>query len=259
MNILDKIVETKRRELEKAKAAMPLETLRENISTSERRPFQSLFERPEGALIAEIKPRSPSAGTLIETDSLAVADLYAKSKADIISVLTDKEHCGGDAQLLQEVRARVPQAVLRKDFIIDEYQIYEAKAIGADAILLIVGILDDIALHAMLALARDLAIDTLTEVHDEDEMERAIAAGAPLIGINNRDLKTLSIDLATTERLMKMVPAGVRTISESGIASSADVQRVRAAGVCGVLVGTSILQSDDVLAKIAELKQALSV
>lgn len=258
VNVLDAIVEDKKHELSEAKNRVPLEVLREGIQANfVRRPFQKLFERPEGALIAEIKPRSPSVGTLIESDPLATADVYAQSVADAISVLTDREHFGGSLELLQEVRARVPQAILRKDFLIDEYQLYESRAAHADAVLLIVAILDDAQLHSMLELARKLTLDTLTEVHDERELERALAAKAALIGINNRNLKTLEIDLSTTDRLMTRVPKGQCVISESGIETAEDVKRVRAGGTSGILVGTSILQSGDPLAKIAELKTAL--
>ncbi len=259
MNVLDEIVAAKRLEIEVTKTAHPLEVLVKEAGTlkRERRPFTDLFKGESGALIAEIKPKSPSAGLLIDHSPLETADLYAKSEADAISVLTDSKYFGGSLELLKEVRARAPQAILRKDFIVDEYQVYETFISGADAYLLIANIVSTEKLTALLGLGAALGLDTLTEVHDEADLEKAIEAGAELIGINNRDLKTLEVDLAMTERLMRKVPKGIPVISESGISTPAQVRQVRAWGVRGILVGTSILQSSDPLEKITELKHAL--
>lgn len=258
MNVLDEIIANKRQEIEALKAAVPLGSLKKEAlaAARTRRKFRTLFDLGP-VLIAEIKPKSPSAGELIAQSPLAVADLYAKSGADVISVLTDKKYFDGSLDLLKNVRERVHQAILRKDFIIDEYQVYETVLSGADAFLLIAASLDAASLSRLASLGKELDLGTLVEVHGEKELERALACGADVIGINNRNLKTLAVDLAVTERLAKHVPANRPFISESGIFSSEDVRRVRAAGARGILVGTSILQAADPLAKIDELKQAL--
>ena len=257
-NILDDIVANKRAEIEAAKVARPLESLRAAIDslTSEKRPFKELFKRGD-VLIAEIKPKSPSMGQLILHSPLEVADLYAKSEADAISVLTDEKYFGGSLELLREVRARVPQAILRKDFIVDEYQLYESLLAGADAYLLIAHVLREEELARLLSLGENLGLDALIEVHDVPDLEKALSAGAPIIGINNRDLESLRVDIAVTEQLMKLVPPGMAAVSESGIENAADARRVHGLGVRGILVGTSILQSGDPIGKIKELKQAL--
>lgn len=260
MNVLEEIVKTKRSELEALKAVRPLETLQKEAEgfKAGKRPFRTLFEKGP-VLIAEIKPRSPSAGELIADSPLEIADLYAKSDSDVISVLTDAEYFGGSNDLLKEVRARVPQAILRKDFIIDEYQVYETFLLPADAFLLIASILTENELANLLKLGSSLGLDALVEVHDEKEIEKALRAGAHILGINNRDLKTFSTDIAVTEQLMKKMPKGTYVVSESGIGTPEDVKRVRKCGISGILVGTSVLQSDNPIKKINELKQALTI
>ncbi len=258
MNVLDEIVVKKRAEIAAAKAVRSLELLQKDAENykQQRRPFKALFERGP-ALIAELKPKSPSEGDLVSRPILEIADLYAKSGADAISVLTDKPYFGGSIELLQEVRARVPQAILRKDFIIDEYQVYETLLAGADAFLLIANILSVDELNKLTSIGQALGLDYLVEVHDEAEMEKVLEVGAELIGINNRDLKTLEVSIETTQRLAAMVPPGTFAVSESGIETAADVRRVRGWGARGILVGTSILRSNDPLEKIQELKAAL--
>ena len=196
---------------------------------------------------------------LITEPPLLIADLYAKSSADVVSVLTDKKYFGGEIGLLRQVRSRVPQTILRKDFIIDEYQVYETLLAGADAFLLIANILKVDELIRLIALGKKLGLEALVEVHDKIDVEKVLAAGAEVIGINNRDLQTLQVDLAVTERLAPLISKKIPVISESGIESADHVRRVRKAGVRGILVGTSILQSDDPVEKIHELKQALHV
>lgn len=260
MNVLVEIAETKRREIAALKAARSIESLRKEAENFqlERRPFRALFEKVP-VLIAEIKPRSPTAGELIADSPLEIADMYAKSDADVISVLTDVEYFGGSNELLENVRSRVPQAILRKDFIIDEYQVYETLLLKADAYLLIASILKKGELANLIELGTKLGLDTLVEVHDEEDVTKALGAGAKIIGINNRDLKTFKIDLATTKRLMKKIPKGISVVSESGIATPGDARRMRQCGIGGILVGTSVLQSTDPIQKINELKQALYV
>ncbi|MCE9541200.1 indole-3-glycerol phosphate synthase TrpC [Candidatus Kaiserbacteria bacterium] len=254
MNILDDIVATKRAEVEDAKKRAPLETLVPRPRTSGR--FVFLFETGP-VLIAEIKPKSPSEGALIERSPLDIADLYAKSGADVISVLTDSTYFGGSLALLEDVRAHVPQLLLRKDFIIDPYQVHETAASSADVFLLIASILQTDELRSLRELGESFGLDALIEVHDEADIEKALASGARVIGINNRDLTKMETDLATTERLAHMIPRSIPLVSESGIHQSGDVERVRKAGARGILVGTSILRSENPLEHISELKKSL--
>ena len=261
MNVLDEIVKTKRGEIEVLKKQVSLEDIKEKAEhlagTQAKRPFRKLFDSADKTvLIAEVKPKSPSEGMLTQSP-LEVAELYAKSDADVVSVLTDTPYFGGSLELLKEVRAKVPQAVLRKDFIMDPYQVYETVLSGTDAFLLIASILSIKELRELRLLGKSLDLDILVEVHDEDDLQKALEADADLIGINNRDLKTLKTDLAVTESLMKKMPQNIPVISESGIYTGADAKRVRACGARGVLVGTSILQSPHPLAKIKELKTGL--
>ncbi|MBI5456892.1 indole-3-glycerol phosphate synthase TrpC [Candidatus Kaiserbacteria bacterium] len=260
MSILDEIVATKRAEIEALAKETTIDEMRSAALSHARqrttRPFLSLFEKP--VLIAEIKPRSPSAGALIQSDPLALTESYAKSSADVISVLTDQKYFGGNLQLLKDVRGKVPQTILRKDFLVDPYQIYETTLSGADTYLLIAAALGTEALAHLIAFGASLGMDALVEVHDEKDLHKALEAGAKILGINNRDLKTFNVDLQTTETLMKKVPSSIPVVSESGIETADDVKRVRAAGVRGILVGTSILRSGDPLAKINELKAALA-
>lgn len=254
MNILDEIVATKRIEVEEAKKRAPLSTFTPRVGTAGK--FRALFDKGP-VLIAEVKPKSPSEGALITRSPLDIADLYAKSEADVISVLTDTKYFGGSNALLTGVRARVPQLILRKDFIIDEYQVYETAALGADVFLLMATILDAETLGRLRTLGESLGLESLVEVHDEEDLKKALAAGAKVIGINNRDLTKMKTDIATTERLAPLVPRDIPFVSESGIHEASDVERVRKAGARGILVGTSILRSKDLVAKIAELKKAL--
>ena len=258
MNVLEEIVQAKREEIAIAKEARPQAQLEEEATSfaPTRRSLSALFQQGP-ALIAEIKPKSPSKGQLIGNSALDLADLYAKSDADAVSVLTDERYFGGSIELLKEVRARVHQPVLRKDFIVDEYQVYETLLSGADAFLLIASVLSMEEMTKLMAIGTALGLDYLVEVHDKGDIENAITCGASLLGINNRDLTSLDIDIATTEKLMRYMPKDVPVISESGIESAADVRKVRSWGVRGILVGTSILQSGDPLEKIKELKAAL--
>lgn len=260
MNVLEEIVENKRAEIVELRRTTPLEALAGACRRLQhaRRPFKALFEGRSDVLIAEIKPKSPSAGVLIEKDPLDIANMYGRSAADVVSVLTDNKYFGGTLDLLKQVRARVPQAVLRKDFIIDEYQVYESALAGADALLLIAAILTLEELKRFITLGESLNLDALVEVHGEEEVETAVATGASVIGINNRDLATLKTDLNVTQRLSPLIPSGIPFISESGFETTADIGRIRRLGARGLLVGTSILQSVDPVEKIAELKRALS-
>jgi indole-3-glycerol phosphate synthase len=205
-------------------------------------------------LIAEVKRVSPAKGALNPDLSPAqMARVYAAAGAHALSVLTDEAFFHGSDADLQAARAAVALPVLRKDFVLEAYQVYEARALGADAVLLIAALLDGAALADLHALATALGLAALVEVHDPDEVERALAAGATLVGINNRDLRTFEVDLATTERVRPLLPAGVTVVSESGIATPADVRRVLAAGAHAILVGEALVTAPDPAARVREL------
>jgi indole-3-glycerol phosphate synthase len=266
MSILDTIVEEKQREI----ARLP----RRQVSGAElaaavkargdRRDFLAALRKPRRgliALIAEVKKASPSAGVIRpDFDPVAIARQYEAAGADCLSVLTDEKFFQGSLGYLQEIRAAVKLPLLRKDFIIDERQILEAIECGADAILLIVAILSDAQLKHFHTLAKDAGLAALVEVHDETELDRALAAGAELIGVNNRDLKTFKVDLATTERLAARLfsPSPVThhpslLVAESGIHTRADVERLAHCGAGAVLVGESLMRHADIEAKVREL------
>jgi len=263
-DILTTIVAEKRREVE----ALPpgpvtVERLRAALATrGEPRDFLAALRRPRSgdvALIAEVKKASPSAGVIrADFDPVAIARAYEAAGATCLSVLTDAKFFQGSLEFLRAIRAAVSLPLLRKDFIIDERQILEAVEWGADAILLIAAILDDARLRHFHELARGAGLAALVEVHDAAELDRALALGAPLIGVNNRDLRTFTVDLAATERLaarLRTPPAGreVLLVAESGIHSRADVERLRRAGAGAILVGESLMRHADLAAKTREL------
>ena len=208
------------------------------------------------AVIAEIKRASPSRGVMVgpEFDPAAVAREYETGGAAAVSVLTDSRYFRGDAATLKAVREAVSLPVLRKDFILDTWQVYESRAMSADALWLIVRALEQETLRNLLALTTELGMTALVEVHDETELGRSLDAGATVVGINNRNLDTFSVDLATTEQLAPMVPEGCMVVSESGISSRADVERVRDAGASAILVGESLVTSGDIAGKLRELR-----
>ncbi len=206
------------------------------------------------AVIAEVKKASPSAG-IIATDfnPLSQAREYARGGAHALSVLTDEKYFHGHLSYLKQIREQVDLPLLRKDFIIHELQIYESVIAGADAILLIVASLDEGTLLRLYHQAKSCQLDVLVEVHDMAEMDRALDLGADMIGINNRNLKTFQVDLATTERLAEEIPNDTVAISESGIKTGEDVRRVRACGINAVLVGETLMRAKNVPEKLAEL------
>jgi indole-3-glycerol phosphate synthase len=262
--ILDRIVAAKRYELERRRKQEPLAILRGRLAQAP--PIRSLAQALRGpslGLIAEVKRASPSRGVLrADLDPQALARAYAGSGAAAISVLTEERHFQGSLDDLEAVRAvldgrgdpRPP--LLRKDFLFDAYHLYEARVYGADAVLLIAAILKPKLLTELLALARSLGLDCLVEVHDEQELERALAAGAQVIGINNRDLRTFEVDLALTERLRPLIPEDRVVVAESGVHSRADMQRLRALGVNAVLIGEALVTAGDPAAKLRELLRA---
>ncbi len=255
MNILDTIVAQKRVEIVRLPAA-PLEP------RADRRDFIAAL-RSSGigrvALIAEVKKASPSAGVICPNfDPVRIAKEYEEAGASCLSVLTDEKFFQGSIEYLRQIRAAVKLPLLRKDFIIDARQIAEAIEWGADAILLIVAILTDAQLQEFHTLATQAGLAVLVEVHDETELQRALTAGARLIGVNNRDLKTFKVDLATTERLTAILRSSPRggeivLVAESGIHSRADVERLVRGGAQAILVGESLMRHNDIRAKVSEL------
>jgi indole-3-glycerol phosphate synthase len=252
-NILDKIVATKREEV--AHLLPKLGGIRQAAAgRKDYRDFAGALRREEGvALIAEVKKASPSAGIIAPNfDAIRIARDYEAAGASALSVLTDEKYFQGRIEYLQLIRETVRLPILRKDFIIDELQVYESASRGADAILLIVAILDDRQLRDYRALAEHMSMAALVEVHDERELERALNTGAAIIGINNRDLKSFSVSLATTERLAAMCNDRI-VVAESGIHERADVERVAAAGADAILVGEALMRSKDIAGKVKEL------
>jgi len=235
---------------------MPLKSLLPLLkATRPLRDFHAaLAQFPHVALIAEIKRSSPSAGTLVENfDPVALARAYEKNGARAISVLTEEKHFRGSLDMLSAVSENVEVPVMLKDFVVDEYQIYEARAVGADAVLLIGELLDDSTLERFLQLARSLGLSALVEAFQEDAFARVCRSSARIVGVNNRDLATFRTDLETTCRLAPNVPAGKLLVSESGIRSANDVRRLALCGAKAVLVGESIVTASDVPAKVREL------
>jgi len=259
-DILKKIVEQKRNEVDAARRATPLVELAALIGELEDRPrgFARALADAAGSewtpIIAEVKKGSPSKGVIRpDFDPLTIAETYERNGATCLSVLTDERFFLGHLSFLSLIREQVRLPLLRKDFIFDPYQIYEARVAGADAILLIAAMLDLSQVREFTALARELSMDVLLEVHDERELETALATDCRLIGINNRDLRTFVTDLATTERLSRLVPPDRMVVAESGIEGRTDIVRLLQAGARAFLVGESLMREADIGAKLREL------
>lgn len=253
--VLDKILDHKVEELAARKASVSAEALKSRASNAPPpRDMLAAVRRDTVALIAEVKHASPSKGVLIENfDPVTLGLTYAANGAAAISVLTDAHFFQGHLDYLIAVRNAVDVPVLRKDFVIDPYQVYEGRAAGADAILLIVAALGDAQLADLYALITDLGMAALVEVHNESELERALSIKPALLGVNNRDLRTFDVDLNTTARLATHIPESVTLIAESGIFSAEDVRRMGQVGARAVLVGESLVKSGDIAAKVREL------
>ena len=253
--ILDEIVAEKRQEITRRQTRISLVEFRTRAeSAPEARDFTAALRGDTVALIAEIKPASPSRGEIrANVNPVQLAQLYAENGAAAISVLTDRKYFHGEPNNLKAARVGCEVPLLRKDFIIDEYQVYESRALQADAILLIVRLLDDAQLRDYGALAEALGMAALVEVHAAEELERGLTSGARIIGINNRNLADFSVDLATTERLAPSIPADRIVVGESGVFSRANVERIARAGVDAVLVGEALMRADDIGAQVREL------
>jgi indole-3-glycerol phosphate synthase len=254
--ILDKIVANKRREIEQAKAAKPAGALRDEAGAAPPpRDFFSALAKPGPIrLIAEVKKASPSAGVIRDDfDPVDVAMTYERHGASCLSVLTDAPYFQGSLADLQSVRGAVDLPLLRKDFILDEYQLFEARAAGADAVLLIAECLDDCNLRKLHGLAVEMKMAPLVELYDPENLQRVFDAGATLIGVNNRDLRTFRTDLEHTLRLRDRVPDQCVLVAESGIRTRADVLRLEAAGVDAILVGETLMSSPDIGAAVDSL------
>jgi indole-3-glycerol phosphate synthase len=254
--VLERIVRSTREEVERRKRELPQPKLegRTLLGPGERR-LMGALSAPGIGVIAEFKRRSPSAGTLRETpDVKEMVSAYARGGASALSVLTEGPNFDGSLADLRVAREACDLPLLRKDFIVDSYQLYEARTAGADAVLLIVAALEEVELQRLHAEARSLALDVLVEVHDREELRRALDVGADIVGINNRDLRDFSVDVERTFRLMSELPEGVRTVSESGIATAEQLARLEDAGVDGVLVGESLMRASDPEAALRALR-----
>jgi indole-3-glycerol phosphate synthase len=254
--MMDQLIAGAREGVEARRAELPQEDLEARLSgRREDRPFNEALTRPGLSLIAEFKRRSPSAGALAPEgiDVATQVSAYERGGAAALSVLTDEAHFGGSLSDLRAARAACGMPIIRKDFIVDPYQLYEAAVNGADAVLLIVAALEDEALRALYEEARSIDLDCLVEVHDGDELERALEAGAEVIGINNRNLDDMSVDIATTYELMPDVPAGKTVVAESGISGREELEELDRVGVDAVLIGGALMAAADPEEKVREL------
>lgn len=257
MITLEEILSAKRKRLTESKKNKDMSQIRQEATATSyvRRDFKVALSKNERiALIAEIKLASPSHGSLTNRTHRDLAEVYRDSNADAISVLTEQDYFMGHINYISEVRQIAGQPILRKDFIFDEYQVYETVLAQADAFLLIASILSEEELKSLMNLGKQFGLMALVEVHNEEELKKSLNAGAEIIGINNRNLSTMKIDISTTERLASLVPPEVILVSESGISLPEDVRRVREVGARAVLIGSSIVKALNPIEKINELK-----
>lgn len=259
MDILAKIVKQKTERLRHSKSTIPINDLKNSLrDMDETRDFRTAIKRngEKIKLIAEIKKASPLKGVIKKDfDPIKIASIYDEKPVSAISVLTEEDFFQGHLSYIKAVKDITSKSILRKDFIFDEYQIYESRANNADAILLIAAILDKNQAKEYLHLAKELGLYVLFEVHNEDDLEKALLINADIIGINNRNLKTLKIDLSTTMRLKKDMPKDKIVVSESGIKNRNDVVKLQDAGIDAMLIGTSLMEAEDIGKKIDELME----
>ncbi|MDP3703871.1 MAG: indole-3-glycerol phosphate synthase TrpC [Candidatus Omnitrophota bacterium] len=254
--MLDDIVATKQQEVEHAKGAIPLEDLKARLANHyTERSFTKAIHRPgKLSLIAELKRKSPSKGMLRERfDPVSLAQQLQGAGASALSVLTDEAYFGGHLEFLRDVKQFTELPVLRKDFIVDPYQVYEAAFYGADAVLLIVRLLTEEELSLCMQAADKLGLEPVVEVHSEPELRMALSCGAHVIGINHRDLSTFQMDPTLTAKLIPHIPSGKVIVAESGIQKPADVQQMKSLGVHAVLIGEALMTAPDAAAKVSEL------
>jgi indole-3-glycerol phosphate synthase len=256
MNVLRKIFEGKRLEVERSKASVPLSELRDRAAAADppRDFLKALEGAPELALIAEVKKASPSQGLIRPNfDPVEVATSYRRAGAHALSVLTDVDHFQGALENLPKARRASGLPCLRKDFLFDPYQVYEARALGADAVLLIAAMLDSGAIRDLRGLALELGMASLVEVHTEEEAESVLALGCDLVGVNNRNLADFKTSIELGERILPMVARHAFAVSESALETRRDLDRVRDAGARAVLIGTTFCASPDIEAKVREV------
>ena len=254
--ILSRIIEEKRREVEEAKRQKPIEALiREVKGISAKSSFKKSISRPHHInLIAEIKKASPSKGILRgDFNPVKIGITYQANGASAISVLTDERFFEGHIEYIKKVKDSVSIPILRKDFILDEYQVYESVAAGADAILLIAELLATNEMKGLYDLATSLGLDVLMETHTEEDIEKALATGGSIIGINNRDLHSFKVDLGVTQKLIRLIPQNKIKVSESGIRTYEDVMFLKSLGVNAVLIGEAFMEAEDIASKMREV------
>ena len=260
MNILDQLAEAARQRVEKVKQQTPLTEIKRQALALPKGDFrfEKALAKPGLSFICECKKASPSKG-LIAADFpyLQIAKEYESAGADAISVLTEPKWFLGSDRYLEEIASAVSTPCLRKDFTVDDYMIYEAKLLGASAVLLLCAILDDVQLREYLALCDGLGLSALVEAHDEAEVDRALNAGARILGVNNRDLKNFTVDTENSRRLRARIPEDVLFVSESGVRTAEDVARLAAIGADAVLIGETLMRAPDKTAKLQELKGLL--
>lgn len=246
--ILDKLTESTKIRIEKEKRVIPLDIVKEmafgmpkgNFS------FEKVIAEEDFSFICEVKRASPSKGMIVEEfPYVQIAKDYEEAGASCISVLTEPDYFKGDKEYLKEISENVTVPLIRKDFIIDEYMIYDAKIHGASCVLLICSLLDKETMEKYIEICDNLGMSALVEAHDEEEIQKAIEAGARMIGVNNRDLKTFTVDIGNSERLRKLVPDNILFIAESGIKTNADINRLRKAKVNGVLIGETFMKAEN--------------
>ncbi len=256
--MLDEIVEKTKERVEQAKKIISLDDLKKEVSfmeVSDEFPFKKALSEDDISIIAEVKKASPSKGLITEDfDYVAIAKDYEKAGASAISVLTEPFFFMGSDDYLREIAENVNIPLLRKDFVVDEYMIWEAKLLGASAILLIVSILDIVQLKEYLDLAHDLGLSAIVETHDGDEIRKAMTVGAEIIGVNNRNLKDFTVDIENSINLRRCVSNDIIFISESGIKTKEDVAKLKENNVDAVLIGETLMKSNDKTTMIAELK-----
>jgi indole-3-glycerol phosphate synthase len=254
MTVLERIVQSTREDLERRREAVPLATLEQQLRARDDRPFSEAVARPGLSLIAEYKRRSPSAGDIRPgADVTEVVCAYERGGAAALSVLTEEQHFGGSLDDLRGAREAATLPILRKDFVVDPYQLYESAAAGADAVLLIVAALESRDLLRLHGEAGSIDLDVLVEVHDERELDAALELDAEVIGINNRDLGDFSVDVERTYDLLSDVPAGKTVVSESGFSTREQLDELERVGVDAVLVGESLMRAPNIEAACREL------